>query len=378
MNEPKGKNRTRPLLFEKCPRIAKVQDWIPLGNFPTPIERMKKLGEQEGITNLYVKRDDLSSNIYGGNKVRKLEFLLACAKARRHRALLTFGAAGSNHLLACVIHAERLGIRTIGVIFPQPNAAYVRKNLLLDHLHGAVLVYASSMSRLPFAFAKGLAKGFSIEGGRLPYVIPPGGTNIPGCLGYVEGALELANQIEEGILPQPDFIFITLGSSGTAAGLLVGLKIAGISSRVIAVRVVEKIVCNRHVLAWHANRTAQFISSNCPGIKIQKIKQDELTVIDEFAGERYAKFTKESIDSVKKAKELEGLVLDGTYTGKTLAATLDFIKRNNCQKRISLFINTYNSVDLSESIKNVDYRDLPSPLHRYFETPTQEEELESE
>lgn len=365
----------RPLLFAECPALARRVRWTGLGEYPTPVEKLEGLCRSEGISELYIKRDDLSSPYYGGNKVRKLEYLLALAVSRGHKAIITFGAAGSNHVLATVIHARRVGIRTIAVLMPQPNAAYVRKNLLLDYAHGAQFVPARSVATMPLAFAKGMIAGYDREKRLFPFVIPPGGTNLPGCLGYIDAALEIRRQVDEGLLPEPEFIFITYGSGGTAAGLIVGAQLAGLKSRVIPVRVVEKVACNRQHLAWHVNRTVRFLKRNCPTATVRGVRPCDITLIDNFAGKRYARFTREGMDAVDKARTHDGIKLEGTYTGKTLAAALDFIKRHSAGERPALFLNTYSSVDLYPSVADIDYHLLPPELHRYFTSPLQEEKM---
>ncbi|MCG2795010.1 MAG: pyridoxal-phosphate dependent enzyme [Actinomycetia bacterium] len=365
----------RPLLFAECPALERGVQWTSLGDYPTPVEKLEGLCRSEGISDLYVKRDDLSSPHYGGNKVRKLEYLLARARALGHDVAITFGAAGSNHVLATVIHGERVGVRTIAVLMPQPNAAYVRKNLLLDYLRGAELVVARSVATMPLAFARGMMAGYDREKRMFPFVIPPGGTNLPGCLGYVNAALEIKQQVDEGLLPEPEFIFVTYGSGGTAAGLVVGAQLAGLSSRVVPVRVVEKVACNRRLLAWHINRTARFLKRNCPVANLRGVRPGDITLIDNFAGRHYARFTEEGMDAVDKARRYDGIKLEGTYTGKTLAGALDFIKREGLSERTSLFWNTYNSADLYPPVADIDYHLLPPELHRYFTSPLQEEEM---
>jgi D-cysteine desulfhydrase len=365
----------RPLLFEELPCLKGRVDWLPLGEYPTPVERMHGLCESEGFAGFYIKRDDLSSPYYGGNKVRKLEFLLARAKALGHDSTITFGAVGSNHVLATVIHGERVGIKTIAVLYPQPNAAYVRKNLLLDYVHGADFELASSMGAAPLSAVHGLAGGFDRASRKLPYVIPPGGSNLWGSLGYVDGALELRRQVDEGLLPEPEFIFVAYGSGGTAAGLIVGVQLAGLRSTVVPVRVVDKFVCNRWILGFHVNRAARFIKSRCPAATVHMVDPREIMLVDEFAGETYARFTREGMEAVAKAKECDGVKLEGTYTGKTFAAALDFLKSNGLEGRPCLFWNTYSSADLWPQVRDIDYHALPEELHRYFEMPLQEEEM---
>ena len=365
----------RPLLFAECPALGNRVRWTELGEYPTPVEKLEGLCRAENISELYIKRDDISSPHYGGNKVRKLEYILARARALGHDAVITFGAAGSNHVVATVIHGERLGIRTIAVLMPQPNAAYVRKNLLLDYRHGAEFVVARSVATMPLAFARGMMAGYDREKRLFPFVIPPGGTNLPGCLGYIDAALEIKRQVDEGLLPEPEFIFVTYGSGGTAAGLIVGAQLAGLNSLVVPVRVVEKVACNRRLLAWHINRTVRFLKNNCPSANLRGVRPGDIPLIDNFAGGRYARFTEEGLEAVAKARTHDGVKLEGTYTGKTLAGALDFIKRHGLDKRPALFVNTYNSADLYPPVADIDYHLLPPALHRYFTSPLQEEEM---
>jgi len=364
----------RPLLFQRFPSLRGDVEWLELGESPTPVEQLKGIAAAKGLSELYIKRDDLSSPHYGGNKVRKLEFVLARAKALGHSSVMTFGAAGSNHVLATVIHARRLGISTIAVLSPQPNAAYVRKNLLLDMANGATFVYAETMAKMPLAFSRGLALARE-QDGQTPYLIPPGGTSARGCLGYVDGALELKKQVDEGLLPEPEFIFVTLGSSGTAAGLILGVKAAGLRSLVVPVRVVDRYMCNPYVLALHTNNARHFLSERGAQIMARPVSARDIPLVDEFSGEYYAKFTDECMEAVAMARDLDGIKLEGTYTGKTMAGALDFIRKHGLEKRRSLFWNTYSSAELYETVSDLDYRELPQPLHRYFEELLQEEEM---
>ena len=365
----------RPLLFEKYPALRGKVDWIELGDFPTPVQKMEGLCAEENLSDLYIKRDDLSSPYYGGNKVRKLEFVLAHAKAKEKKATITTGAVGSNHVLATVIHGERLGLETICVLNPQPNAAYVRKNLLLDYAHGAKFVITPSMFAMPVGVIKGMAKYYDRKSRKFPYLIPPGGSNQRGALGYIEGALELKQQIDEGLLPEPEFIFVTLGSSGTATGLTLGVQLAGLRSRVIPVRVVEKIVCNAPYLCFHVNMTVRFLKERCPEVKVFKVRPRDILLLDDYAGDCYAGFTNACMDAVSKAKLYDGIKLEGTYTGKTLAGALDFLHKRGLEKRPCVFWDTYNSVDLYPTVKDIDYHVLPLQFHKYFEEPLQEEEM---
>ena len=126
-------------LFERYPGMKDKLDHVPLGSFPTPVESLERLGREIGVNDLYVKRDDLSGEAYAGNKVRKLEFVLARVLAKGAKEVLTFGYAGSNHATATAVYAEQLGLRSISMLLPQPNADYVRRNLLLSYRCNAEL-----------------------------------------------------------------------------------------------------------------------------------------------------------------------------------------------------------------------------------------------
>jgi 1-aminocyclopropane-1-carboxylate deaminase/D-cysteine desulfhydrase-like pyridoxal-dependent ACC family enzyme len=363
-------------VFQAFKGLDREVAWTPLGEYPTPVEKMPGVCEAAGLSALYIKRDDLSSPFYGGNKVRKLEFLLADAREKGHGTVITFGAVGSNHVLATVIHGERLGLRTIAVLMPQPNAAYVRKNLLLDYAHGAEFMITGSPPEQAIGFIEGMAAGFDSASRKFPYVIPPGGSNVRGTIGCVDAALELKQQVDAGLLPEPDFIFVTYGSGSTAAGLLLGARVAGLRTEVVTVRVVDKFMCNRYILAHHVNATARFLNEHGRGPAVREIHPRDILFVDDFAGPTYARFTPEGMGAVELARACDGIKLEGTYTGKTFAAALDFMSRNGLEKRTALFWDSYNSADLSEDIEGVDYHDLPDELHGYFTGPIQEDEFQ--
>ena len=126
-------------LFYYYPSLREKLPLLKLGDFPTPIQNLKKLSSLLKHNNLYIKRDDISNNIYGGNKVRKLEFILADLIKHKKRVIITFGLAGSNYALATTIHASEVGLKTVLMLLPQPNSYHLQENLLLDYNFGADL-----------------------------------------------------------------------------------------------------------------------------------------------------------------------------------------------------------------------------------------------
>ncbi len=357
-------------LFERYPALKDGLERVPLGRFPTPVENLERLGREIGVNALYVKRDDLSGEAYAGNKVRKLEFVLARVRAKGAKEVLTFGYAGSNHAAATALYAEQLGLRSISMLLPQPNAEYVRRNLLLSYCCNAELHQKSNIPLLAKDTLFQLLR-HRLKSGCFPVVIPAGGSSAFGTIGHVNAALELSGQIAKGEIPQPDCIYVALGTMGTAVGLMLGLKAAGVDTRVVAVRVVPEKFGSAQGMVKLFRETNRVLHSLDASFPVFEISEEDMDVRSDFFGEQYALFTEEGMKAVSLMKEHGGLTLDGTYTGKTFAALLDDANKNLLRKKTILFWNTYNSRDFSEAISGTDYHSLPASFHRYFEREVQ-------
>lgn len=312
-----------------------------LGEWPTPAENHSALADELGCGSLWVKRDDLSARAYGGNKVRKLEYVLGGARASGARAVITFGAYGSNHVLATAMHATRLGLEVHAVLTPQPATANLRKNLLADSaagLHFHVAESFSSAPRVGVAVRAMLTERDGIE----PLVVPFGGTSALGTLGFVAAAFELAEQIAAGALPEPDLLYVPLGSAGTAVGLAIGLSALELKTRVQAVRVVPADVNGRPALERTLAETTALLRTADERFPACTFDQLPLDVRDGFLGAGYAEATPEGREAVAAA-ERRGLSLETTYTGKTLAALAHDVAEGRLARKVALFWNTYNS-----------------------------------
>lgn len=253
-------------LFELVPPIASRVARVALGNFPTPVEPLESVSRElaASASEAWVKRDDISSPIYGGNKVRTLELLLGEARALGCSRVLATGALGSNHALACALHAPQVGLAPGALLFPQPisRAAFLNLRALVDT--GASLHAIPHWSALPF----GMAWHRLAHAGERPYVMPPGGATPLGALGYVSAGLELARQIAAHDLPLPRKVIVGVGSTCTSAGLLVGLALAGhfrlgfepgTRPRLTSVRVSPWPVTSRLRILRLATRTARLV-----------------------------------------------------------------------------------------------------------------------
>lgn len=353
-------------LFRKFPALNAKIPYIPLGQYPTEVQSLERFSKKTDI-NLWIKRDDMSGQVYGGNKVRKLEFLLADAKTKGKKHLIVVGAVGSNYVTATGIYGKKLGFSVSAVLFHQPPTDYLKSNLLVNQFNGVDLNLSPHMLLVPFTEIAVLVR----HGLRESYLTPPGGSSALSTLGYVNAALELKEQIDAGALPEPDYIFVPLGTGGTIAGLVLGCKLAGLKIRVVGVRVVDKIISNSLAVKRYADGCAKLLSKFIPEFRGLRIKFSDFTVLHDHFGSGYAHFTDEGIKAVKILYGAEGIKLEGTYTGKTLAGMLDFVKKNNLESKDILFWNTYNSRKMHYTIKEGEYTKLPDKFYRYFKCEEQ-------
>jgi len=364
-------------LFEQFPLLQEKLAYVPLGEFPTPVQELKRLGMELGIGPFYIKRDDLSGKLYGGNKPRKLEFILGNALRSGAKEVITFGGAGSNHALATAIYAQQVGLKSISMLMPQPNAQYVRRNLLMSHyydaeLHlcGAELESVRTMPLIYLATTYQLLRG-RLKWGRFPQLIPPGGSSPLGAIGFVNAALELKKQITNGEMPEPEYIYVACGTMGTAAGLTLGLRGAKLNSRVVSVRIASEKFVNTRRMIKLINKTNSLLYSLDTSFPRFEFPEADVDIRHDYFGKRYGLFTKEGMEAVSLMREREGIKLDGTYTGKTLAALIGDAKTGSLRGRTVLFWNTLNSRDFSDVISSIDYHNLPHDFHRYFEAEMQ-------
>ena len=364
-------------LFEQYPLLRGKLAYVPLGEFPTPVQKLERLGAELGVTQLYIKRDDLSGEVYGGNKPRKLEFILGNALRSKAKEVITFGGAGSNHALATAIYARQVGLKSISMLMPQPNAQYVRQNLLMSHYCGAELHLCGagleSVMNMPLVYGATIYQllWHRLEKGRLPYFISPGGSSPLGVIGFVNAGLELRRQVTSGQMPEPDYIYVACGTMGTAAGLTLGLRVARLSGRVVSVRICSEKFVNTRAMIKFINKTNSLLHSLDASFPRFEFSETDVNIRHDYFGKRYALFTEEGMAAVSLMRKCEGIKLDGTYTGKALAALKHDAKGESLRGKVVLFWNTLNSKDFSDAISDVDYRDLPRRFHRYFEEEVQ-------
>ncbi|GGC31826.1 1-aminocyclopropane-1-carboxylate deaminase [Siccirubricoccus deserti] len=309
---------------------------IRLGHLPTPLEPMEALSRHLGGPKLWIKRDDCTGLSTGGNKTRKLEFLMAEALGLKADIVITQGATQSNHARQTAAAAAKLGLECLILLEDRTgyaDPAYrMSGNVLMDKLHGA------QVSRRPGgadmqAEMEAVAANLTARG-RRPYVIPGGGSNPVGALGYVNAALELVAQAAE-IGLRIDHLVHATGSAGTQAGLVAGLVAlnSGIPVLGIGVRA-PKPRQEANVLAL-AERTAAHLG--LPGL----IRPEHVVANCDYVGQGYGIPTQGMVEAVRLVAEKEGILLDPVYSGKGMAGLIDLIGQGRFGKEENIvFLHT--------------------------------------
>jgi 1-aminocyclopropane-1-carboxylate deaminase/D-cysteine desulfhydrase-like pyridoxal-dependent ACC family enzyme len=337
-------------------RVGKLH----LGNWPTPVSRAEILhaGTRHSLS---IKRDDLSGDLYGGNKVRKLEYLLKPHTQRTVKRFATFGTVGSNHALATAIYARNLGFECTCFLAHQQNAATIAPALITHARIGTEIVrFGGSYS----ARLKTLRQNLW---GRNAWVVPMGGSSWAGTLGFVNAGLELSAQIDAGKIPVPARLYVATGTMGTAAGLALGLALAGVPTEVHAVRVSETGICNERRLQALIRKTAMMMRHYDASVPDGLADNTKIRLRHAFFAGGYAHSDMRTEDAVRFARVQLGLTLESTYTGKAMAAVLSDWEQDSLRGE-SLFWNSYNSAVLPLSADNdVDRARIPAEFRRYLD-----------
>jgi D-cysteine desulfhydrase len=283
----------------------------PLGFFPTPVEALPRLGAALGV-DLAIKRDDFTGFGGGGNKVRKLEYLVAEALAQNARVLITTGGHQSNHARMVAAAACKFGMRAVLVLRGNAPAEY-QGNLLLDRLFGAELEFLPPDEYFTLIDGRMAAQADAARAkGETPYVIPLGGASGLGALGYVRALDELAAQYEAAGQRPPELIVLPVGSGGTMAGVEVGVRRRWKGTRVLGVSVSRDAKWFQERVSAIANETAAMIDLK------ETWAPADIQVADGYVGPGYGVPSEGSIRRIREAARLEGVLLDPVYTGKAM------------------------------------------------------------
>ena len=322
----------------KLARFARIR----IAHAPTPLEPLQRLTQLLGGPNLWIKRDDCTGLATGGNKTRKLEFLMADALAHGADTVITQGATQSNHARQTAAIAARLGLQCHLILEDRTGYRhddYRRSgNVFLDQLFGAQLSDVAGSTDMDAAMAQ-LAERLRSEG-RKPYVIPGGGSNAIGALGYVTCALELVDQANDRGL-DIDTLVTATGSAGTQAGLVAGLEGARAGIPVLGIGVRAPKAPQEDKVFRLAEQTAELLG--IPGA----VKREAVLANCDYVGAGYGVPTAGMIEAVTLLARSEGILLDPVYSGKGMAGLIDLIRQGRWRKGQNVvFLHTGGAVGL--------------------------------
>ena len=357
---------------------------VEILNEDTPIERLENLENylrsEEILGKLWVKRDDQSNKALGGNKARKLEYLIGEMLDKGIKTVSTSGMWGSNHAYSTAIAAKNFGLDVELLLGPQPVTENVKKKLLANYTLGAELNYFSSQLTLGIGILRSWVKSvFNKEF----YFVPPGGTTPLSGAGYVNAFLEMLSQFKDNELPKR--IILPMGTAGTSAGLLVGRCLAGLEDEmdIIAVGISHGALSNKTLLLKTAKKLEKFIRKSLseeeketfPACKF-KLNNGLINYVSDYSAPGYGEASEEVLETIKLIEKLEQITLDQTYSAKAFLYLMDLIKSemdSGVAIKKTLFWHTYNSFDLNKFIEAYPWKnpaspqeDLPVEFHSIF------------
>lgn len=353
MKTPDYLSQRFPLLGKELPRLA-------LATLPTPVIN-HRVHVASGSRSLAVKYDNLTGDLYGGNKVRKLEYIFPRAAEKYNLRIATFGAVGSNHALATALYARKAGFDCTCFLSHQAKTPSIAATLNMHLKNGTELVrYGGTYTTQVNTLRQYLW-------GHHAWVIPMGGSSWLGTIGFVTAGLELAAQIARGEIETPDKIYVGAGTMGTAVGIALGLAAAGIKAEVNAVRVSDTAIMNAQAMRLLLEKTAAMMRRLDESVPEDITGHTNIIIRNEFFGPGYAQGTTKTEDAIDFAGGELDLKLESTYTGKAMSALLSDMQNPQNNKLNLLYWHTYNSVPLDvPTDRPLNTAALPEEFLRYF------------
>jgi L-cysteate sulfo-lyase len=316
---------------------------LHFAHLPTPLEPMERISRALGGPNLWIKRDDCTGLSSGGNKTRKLEFLMADAVECKADTIITQGATQSNHARQTTAIAAKLGMECHVLLEDRTgyeDQAYVYNgNVLLDQLHGSTISGRPADTDMNAAMEE-LAQNLR-DDGKKPYIIPGGGSNEIGALGYVNAAVELTTQANDRSL-RIDHLVHATGSSGTQAGLVLGMEGMNTGIPVYGVGVRAPKQKQEEMIYGLAQRTAEYM-----GLGADVVARDKVVANSDYVGDGYGLPTSAMVEAVKMMAQYEGILLDPVYSGKGFSGLIDLIRKGHFKQGENVvFLHTGGSISL--------------------------------
>lgn len=331
-----------PLLYARHPTLADTLPYLPLGERPTPV-RPLPAGLADGPAPVWIKDESGFGDLAGGNKIRKLEWIIPDALARRSPTILTFGALGTNHGLATARYTRAHGLHCALALVDQPLDAHVRAQLARIEASGATVHRTRTVRRTYVAAPWLLLRHGAFRGGRFrpAYLLPTGGSSLVGVLGYVEAGLEIAAQVAADELPEPAHLVVPVGSGGTAAGVALGLRLAGLRTRVLGIVVNDRLRLDADTVVALANKSAKLLRRRSGDHDIPGLRPEDVTLTRQWLGHGYGHPTPEGERAVRDSASRGGPVLESVYTAKALAALRDLNTSGELGDGPVLYLHTY-------------------------------------
>lgn len=318
------------------PSIARLPR-ISLGNYPTPLMEAHHLSAALGGPRIIIKRDDLTGLALGGNKCRKLEYVLADAQQRGIDTLITSGSSQSNHALQTAAAARKLGMETYLVLVKGVHVEKQGNLLLHDILDSTVSIHdvaePSEMFTTMLQKMNEMADDLRSKG-RNPLVIPAGADVPLGVVGWVNAAEEIGQQLKDQKI-DVKYVVLAHGGGGTQAGLVLGFKQLRLPLNVVGISVMDKKGKAIDEVVTLVNETARLLALDVA------VTPDEVTVYDDYMGQGYGIITDDCIEAIRLVAQTEGIFLDPVYTGKAMAGLIDLIGKGQfTSKDTVVFVHT--------------------------------------
>jgi len=296
-----------------------INNYIKLGFFPTPLHKLASLSNLFSDYNIYIKRDDQTGLALGGNKARKLEYLVKDTIDKGCDSLITYGAAQSNHCRQTAAAAAQAGLECHLLLRGKPTTEF-NGNLLLDKILGANLYWTNqSENELTLELLEERIKKI----GKKPYVIPIGGSNEIGSIGYIRAILELKQQLFDETL-DIDYIVFASCSGGTHAGMLVGKYLYNLQSEIYGISIAKDEIdhpsLSSHIIDI-ANKAASLLNLD------KTFTQNDVILDGNYNNAGYGIVTQSEVDAINMMAQKEGIILDPVYTGRAFAGLLDCLKK---------------------------------------------------
>jgi D-cysteine desulfhydrase len=348
-----------PALFFRFPKIADQLPWVSLRGCEKPSAPVRLNRSQHffGENYIFVKRESLDFHILPDNKARKLEFVLGDALRRKRKKLVTFGYVGSSHCLATVKAASENRLKSEVVLLRCPLTADAIEMIAVMKNLGATVRLRNTMKGVLITAAwKWLcSKIFRTE------LIPPGGSNGLGTLGYVSAMVELKNQIDDGEVPAPDYIFVAAGSGSTLVGMEIGKRLLGLDSiQIIGVQTSDDRGVSVDRLVEMGNAALEHLSLSF------RFNGSEFTILKDYVFGGHGQTNSPLNRWMAEMIELEGLELDPVYTAKALYGMKDYIERQGLSEKKILFWNTYGPFRRGDLGKEKPFSKLSRKLKRWI------------